>query len=217
MSRRLERVRSAAILSRTPTRTPVARPGTCATEGPRPSVRMDDGSIVYAQCLGERPAVGQRVTVEFWGSGAFVTGVYGGAVRLLAKASQYQDQEDVTDEEDMYDLHATVAILSPGRQVRVTVQVYVEISDADSGAELKVTDENGDPIGDTGRCARLYVPVDAGKIMLHGFVTDVPDPGERTYQVTLACVDAGTVTAKCENTRAEMLVEDIGPAAEDSS
>jgi hypothetical protein len=230
VTRRDETTRAAASVSRAQRslRTPLARSGTCvsAADGSgRVSVQMDDGSStpIYAQCLGERPAVGQRVTVEFWPpNGAFVTGVYGGTVRLLGKATQTQEQ-DFTTEESFYDLRLTVTILSPGREVEVWTKVYCEASAQDIGAQVRVyevdpsTNDISDPIGgEAGRTSQAYVPVAAGNFMLTGWVSEVPDIGERTYQATLTRVGgAGTITALCENTSAELVVRDVGPAVED--
>lgn len=220
MTRRRERARSAAVVAQAQraVKSPVSRPGTILSSGPTPTVQMDDGSLIYAQSVGELAAVGQRVTVEFWPPHvAYVTGVYGGAVRLLGKAIQEQEQDSITAEVDMFDLRVTVPILSPGREIQVTTKVYCEASNADTGAWTKVVDDLGDPVGTgVGRTAQAYVPVAGGNFMLTGFVTETPDVGERTYQVTIAHVGAaGTITALCEDTRAEMLVQDLGPVAEE--
>lgn len=219
MSRRSNR-KVATVASRSAvarTKVPIARPGTVRSGGDRPTVVLDDGSVVYAQTLGERPAPGQRVTVEFWPPhGAFVKGSYGGTVRLLAEAIQVDNQDGITTETDLDDLRLVVPIVSPGRRVRITTQVYIEVSNADTGGQTKVYDEMGDPVGDdSGRTGRLYVPVAGGNIVLAGFIVETPEPGQRTYQATLAHIGAaGTVSAKCETTYARMIVEDIGAAVE---
>lgn len=216
-SRRRHGGQSAAVIAqaRRSMKSPVARPGTVIAGGSTPTVQMDDGSVAYGVAIGEMPAVGQRVTVEFWPPHvAYVTGIYGGAVRMLGKVVQVDEQPDITTEVDMFDLRVTVPILSPGREIQVWTKVYCEASAADTGAQTKVVDDAGEPVGDeSGRTAQAYVPVAGGNFMLTGFVSETPDVGERTYQVTITRVGgAGTVTALCENTRAELIVRDIGPA-----
>lgn len=209
------RVTSASVQGATERIKPTSsRPGIIETADENPSVRMGDGSLVYPQWQGERADVGAPVTVSFPPpSGAFITAIYGGTVRLLGEAEQTQDQ-DVVTEEEMFDLRCIVSILAPGRRVMVTLKVYCESEDADAGAQLRVYDEDGDPVGDdSGRAAQAYVPVAGGNFMLTGFVVETPDVGDRTYQATLARVGAsGTISALCSNSTARMIVQDLGPA-----